>query len=534
MGVGERGEYRFGRGVVVVAADGAVAAVRHPSRGHSMLLEEDPRAPEAVMHEPARRWGKGFVIAGGRGRRFDAPVSISWLADGVDLVHDLVDLELRISRRVADSWLETYELRNTSSEAVDVASIAVSTPWRDVYGSSRESLRRAVHAHVWTGGADAWVWAVPMDGSGPGLGLSLTEGELWAYSVESRDAVTSSNVRGHLYLHVTDYARSPRAMGGQPLITLGPGQSYRWSWQLDWYEVLADFHATRRPLIDADTLTAQLGQPLELRLAPGATVPVSQPVAFTTPGVQHIEARAGDRRARISVLVHPPLRQVVERRVRFVLDRQRPREAAGSRRFAFVPYDNDAGLTVLAGGWRDWSDARERVGMALLLQMTRERGWGDAAELDNALAGYEQFVGEHLIEAGGAVVDDTRHHRTSRLYNFPWFARFLLDRGDLDRAMLVLDRYYDLGGDHFLAFGLGPLLRDLAARLAAARRPDEAARMHRHLGRHAAVFLDFGDDLPPHEVNYEQSMVAPLLELLVAAYQAAPSPATSSTGGCRG
>jgi hypothetical protein len=45
MGVGERGEYRFGRGVVVVvAADGAVAAVRHPSRGRSMLLEEDPRA----------------------------------------------------------------------------------------------------------------------------------------------------------------------------------------------------------------------------------------------------------------------------------------------------------------------------------------------------------------------------------------------------------------------------------------------------------------------------------------------------------
>ena len=37
-----------------------------------------------------------------------------------------------------------------------------------------------------------------------------------------------------------------------------------------------------------------------------------------------------------------------------------------------------------------------------------------------------------------------------------------------------------------------------------------------------ATFLDYGDDLPPHEVNYEQSMVAPLLELLLAAYQEAP------------
>ena len=64
-----------------------------------------------------------------------------------------------------------YELRNVSDEPVTVGSLAISTPWRDVYVSSRDSLRRAVHAHVWTGGADSWVWAVPMDGSGPGLGL---------------------------------------------------------------------------------------------------------------------------------------------------------------------------------------------------------------------------------------------------------------------------------------------------------------------------------------------------------------------------
>ena len=58
--------------------------------------------------------------------------------------------------------------------------------------------------------------------SGPGLGLRLTEGELWAYSVESRDPVTGSNVRGHLYLHVTDHARAPHAMGGQPAIVARP------------------------------------------------------------------------------------------------------------------------------------------------------------------------------------------------------------------------------------------------------------------------------------------------------------------------
>ncbi len=38
-----------------------------------MLLDEDPEAPEAVMHEPARRWGKGFLITDRGGHRFDAP-----------------------------------------------------------------------------------------------------------------------------------------------------------------------------------------------------------------------------------------------------------------------------------------------------------------------------------------------------------------------------------------------------------------------------------------------------------------------------
>ena len=41
-----------------------MVAVTHPDRpGSSYLLSEDPEAAETVFHEPAYRWGKGFVIA---------------------------------------------------------------------------------------------------------------------------------------------------------------------------------------------------------------------------------------------------------------------------------------------------------------------------------------------------------------------------------------------------------------------------------------------------------------------------------------
>ena len=68
-----------------------------------------------------------------------------------------------------------------------------------------------------------------------------------------------------------------------------------------------------------------------------------------------------------------------------------------------------------------------------------------------------------------------------RLYNFPWFARFLLGQGDLDRAVAIMDRYYALGGEHFLAFELGRWSVDLRQRLTAAGRAGDAARLAERL-----------------------------------------------------
>jgi hypothetical protein len=379
------------------------------------------------------------------------------------------------------------------------------TPWRDVYWSAGNSLRGAVHAHLWTGGSDAWVWAAPMDGTGPGIGLVLTDGGLEAYSVESRDAVTSSNVRGHLYLHVTDHARSPHAMGGQRPVLLRPGETYRWAWQLDWYPDLEALHARRRrlrpPLVEAEVLATEVGGTLPLRVAPGVTLSEPAPVTAAEPGVRHVWASVGGRRSRVSLLFSLPLRDLVERRVRFALDHQRAQMRSDGRRAAFVPYDNESRLTVLPGAWHDWSDTRERVGTALLLQQVRDRGWGDRVELEEALAAYEEFVTEFVVAADGTVADDSRWPGKARLHNFPWFARFLFDQGDLHRAMLIMDRYYTLGGNRFLAFELGPILRALAGRLEAQGRDGDAGRMRAHLLGHAAAFLGYGQDLPAHEVN---------------------------------
>jgi hypothetical protein len=64
------------------------------------------------------------------------------------------------------------------------------------------------------------------------------------------------------------------------------------------------------------------------------------------------------------------------------------------------------------------------------------------------------------------------------------------------------------------------VLRDLADKLEACGRAADAQRMLDP--GHARRVLRHGEDLPAHEVNYEQSMVAPLVELLLAARQVDP------------
>lgn len=514
---------RFADGAVVIGADGAVAAVAHPD-GRPVLLEEASAGIESRMHTTGHRWGKGFVVADGRGYRFDTPAHLAWRADGVAAEYTLGPLRLSVDRRVSDGvWAETYELANVSPDSVHVGSLAISTPWRDVYESSHDSLTRAVHAHVWTGGAEAWVWVVPMDGAEPGLGLRLTEGELWAYSVESRNHVSGSNVRGHLYVHLTDHARAPHTFGGQPELTLPAGERYRLAWELAWHPSLEAFHRHRRPLATAPRLTIEAGDSLPVQLAPGVTCDADLPVLGDRPGLSYLNLTTTDgRSARMAYLVIPPLREIAERRAGFLLDRQRPIERADSSRFAFVPYDSEAQLTVLGGGWNDWSDGRERVGSALLLQQLLRLGWGERAALTDAIDGYHRFVTDHLVADDGTVWDDRSHQPGVRLYNFPWFARFLLDAGNLDLAHRVMTRFYALGGEHFLAFELGTVIADLTAELKAAGRYADADHLDSRLLDQAQTFLSYGTRLPAHEVNYEQSMVAPLLDLLLAAHRLHP------------
>ncbi|GAA2292043.1 hypothetical protein GCM10010415_75020 [Streptomyces atrovirens] len=126
--------------------------------------------------------------------------------DAVEAVYTpLLGIRVEVRRSVDGSVLrEPYTIVNSAVEPLAVTCLGIQTPFADWYRDARTSLEQAVHAHDFTGGTWSWALAQPMSGEGRCLGLIVREGAVRAYSVESRNQASLSDVRGHLVLQVTD------------------------------------------------------------------------------------------------------------------------------------------------------------------------------------------------------------------------------------------------------------------------------------------------------------------------------------------
>ncbi|MGS2619371.1 hypothetical protein ACVCAH_33365 [Micromonospora sp. LZ34] len=483
-----------------------------------------------IWHSAEHRWGAGFLVTDVGTWRWNRPDALE-LDEGHSVArHRLGDaLELVVSRAAGDRLRETHTLHNLGRDPVTITSWGIVTPFRDVYDDAATALTRGVHAHVWTGGARSWVAAVPMDGGEGVLTLQLAEGRLDAYSIESRNTYSSSNVRGHIVLHPTDLARNPGAFGGQAAIVVPAAGSHRLAWEVGFDRTVDDFAARVRPDAAADRYAVAVGGRLALHTG-------SEPIVVREPdlarvvrdgdadllegsrhGVVHVDV--GD--ARIAVLVHEPLEQLVRARVAYILTRQRAAERGGPSAAAFVPVDRRTDLTQTVNGWPDWSDGAERLAMPTLLQEALRRGWCDEAATGDALAGWAVFARECLVDDTGPPRWGSVSWVTKpRLYNAPWLAHFFAQQhrllgsaDDLELAARILERSYELGAGSHLSIGQPEAVVLVGSMLDAAGQPGRADALRDRLRATAKHFASVGRDLPSHEVNYEQSMVAPLLSL---------------------
>lgn len=534
---------RFGNGQVRLSgSNGApVAFDSVPRDERSYILDSS-----IPWHSEEYMWGTGYVVTDAGTSHWNRPGEWTVRGQKESLVFSMPDagMELRIERQGGEKLTERFEWRNLNSHALTISGLGIQTPFNDRYPSAIESLRTCVNTHIFVGGDWSWVLAEPMDGHGSRLGLRVTKGELNAYSIQSRNETTGSNIRGHILLQVTDHALNHEAFGGQPTFILEPGASYTLEWELGWYGSNEEFIAqTKAPAVFSRYCADVSGA---IHLKTNRTVTVDSPLVsvISEPEGTRLEAsRAGTYcvrltdtnrglRAHTEVLFHRSLRETINSRVRYILDHQVGRERGSANAGSIVSVDTRTGCRIFDPSWSDWSDGSERIGMPVLLLRSANMNVLEPDLVEEAYRAadeWQTFAERRLIDETGAVKRSSTQPRCAygkRFYDVPWMVQFYTEQyrakgreDDLAMVVRLLDRAEEIGSGHFLSIEFAETCATAARLLTAAGWADEAEGVRNQIVKSARYFLSLDMDLPDHEVPYEQSIIAPLISLLIEAYR---------------
>ena len=420
---------------------------------------------------------------------------------------------------------ERVTVTNASDVPVvlDADNFGIEFPFPDSYTYAAECLRMHCHTHIWCGGEGAWINAVRMGPFGKSLGLALVRGAFDRYTQSG----CRSNVRGL-------FALSPAG------VTLLSGASYVWEWELFWHESTEEFEKNllrfpNQAVIHAEHFTVFEGERIRFDIqcaaVPRVTLDGEDVPVQEQGGAYHVDyepARRGVHRFEIALgagatyaefNVKIPFETLLERRVRFIAERQQCRDENSPLCGAFLIYDNATGRTYFDNLNSDHNACRERLNMAFVLAKYLQQRSDPA--LRAALDRFVDFVFREIYdEKTGEVFNTIRKNRNAlRLYNAPG-VMFLFcetyfvthEKRLLECAVRLADAYYSIGGEK--CYSNAVEIRRILSAFDDAGMPAERAKMRAYFKRHVDTMVKNGLDYPKHEVNYEQTIVTPAVKCI--------------------
>ena len=416
-------------------------------------------------------------------------------------------------RRVLDDETveETYTFTNTMQEEIRCpeGSVAIEVSLNDNYLAADICLTQRCHAHIWCGGEVAWILALRMGGQAPHLGLWLTEGAIGSYSVHRSltESHCVSNTRGVFLLHPVSFS-------------LSPGETKVIQWRLFRYEGRADGERILKEKFGPLYITSDQWVPFQ-----------GEKIKWTggevdTDGIGEVSRtwQVNGRTTHATWRVMPSPEKLLQQRARFIVTKQQCNDSDSRLDGAYLIYDNETGKLCYSHEIPDHNSARERLGMGALVAIYLQHN--QDSEASRSLRRYADFILREVYEESThTVYDDAGYaEERHRLYNEPWTAIFFMEMYRLtrepvwiDRAADVMESYYQWGGDKFYAIGIP--MTDLVALLREAGRKDRAEELRELFVRHAEKIAEVGIHYPTSEVDYEQSIVAPAVNMLLMGYQ---------------
>ena len=436
------------------------------------------------------------------------------------------DISVKTDRQLdGDDIVETYILTNTSKRNVRLKDIGIYTPFNDNYPDAKTCMTSRCNVHVWPGGKAAYVNAMRMSGKGPHLGLMITEGEITDYDIWERGSNKGmSNFRGVLALCPPD-------------MTLKPGQSYRLTWRLfvhngtDFDEQLLKRGGM---IVRSNKYVYAVGETAKVDFIT-KTKTITKTIKITKTGDNRVEYKG----THALLLGISGEQELIDKRIRFILDHQQMNNPDDPRYGAFMVYDNEGDTIVTNYTRSDLDEGRERVGMGILLAAyaLNEELRIKNEELIFALERYAKFVREKMQQKDYTTGSSVVRKSKNRGYNYAWVADFYFRmsllaaaNSQLSTLNFKLARQYALDGYATLQalyrqFGYGfycidyPVITGLKA-LEQAGLTFEREQLLYDFQATADILVKNGLDFPKFEVNYEQSIIAPAVQFLCEVYLA--------------
>lgn len=485
-------------------------------------------------------WGLGyFTITKGHEsikKQWSKPVYIS--ANGMEVTYKENDISVKVSRQIKNGEMtERYTFTNDGTANISLYDIGIYVPLNDNYPDAKTCLDKRTDVQLWCGGNAAYINALRMGASAPHLGLSVTEGAIKSYEVWERGLnKANSQTRGIFALNLPD-------------MQLKGGQSYSVAWNVFPHEGNADFQnkllEKGNVQVSCNKYVFQKGETLRAELKSGHALKTCEaflngvPAAVSQKGNRYIVelpmVQAGEMRidfrynenqwTHADCLVIDNIDELLKKRAEFIRTHQQMSNPNDLRYGAYMVYDNEGDSIYLNNTPNcnpvDRDEGAERVGMGVFLAkqylLTKD------PVLKEPLLKYATFIRKRLQTKDFKTFSSVDQKGRNRGYNYMWVADFdfLMYHVTGEKKYAVYG--YETLQSMFRQFGYGfyaidiPVCRGLQT-LKAAGLEKERLKLLKDFYKTGDVFIKNGLNYPAHEVNYEQSIVAPAINFLLELY----------------
>lgn len=404
----------------------------------------------------------------------------------------------------------------------------IAVPFADEYPGAKECMTDRCHTHIWCGlDGDSYVCCLKMGLEKDNIGFLVTEGGFESYS--QRD--TKSNDRGWFLMH-------------PDVKVLSPEKDYILEYEIFSCEGKEDFlnkcsNYDNYIGVSAASYSIFEGENLQFKVQckdQNHVIVSSDKEDLIIERQENEEQlifsckpeKTGEyqfciqtsKAKTVAVFqVLPCLSRMMEARVKFIVNNQQYHKEGSSLDGAYLVYDNEEERLIYDNEWPDCNASRERVGMGILIAHYLQKHYDKA--IYDSLMHYEKFIRREIYdEHTGCIFDSIKRDETrKRLYNFLWAALFYVELYKLTEDAIYLDDvskiircYYELGGmNHYPnAVFFSDLLEVFRN-----KREKEYEELKNLFLQHADEIIKKGSNYPKHEVNYEQTIVAPAVAILL-------------------